>query len=507
MKKKPICVSHTAADGATPRTVVVLGVPFKDVNFGDVLEWVKRRVGSRRPGYIATANLDFIMQSWRDPEQQRILLEADLVVADGIPIVWLSRLMGFGLKERVTGSDLVPMLAELCANEGFSLYGLGGAPGVAEKATERLAQRYPGLRIAGCYSPPKADVLSMNNADILSKLAAADPDILLVAFGAPKQEKWVNMHLRDWHVPVSIGVGGSLDFLAGAQKRAPRIVQRCALEWLWRMLSDPSRLFKRYVSNLFFFAGALIKLLFLRYGPGGRTQGATTPAAEFGELASLHAKRVLFPGAADNRAVELFRKACDGGDGIRSLVVDLGQRDWLNILELGALVEVSRVCRSEGRRLYVLARNSRAARAIRFFRLDHYLHMAERVEEIIQAIREQRSRDGDGEMCSLSGGRLVLTLPTELTVTNVDQFRAQFEKTWQVLEQKEKRDGITVDATAVEFLDSAALGFLNAIRKQAAQTGLDFRCFGFHGAALQTLKIARLDALFTEAQEGSKRQA
>lgn len=441
------------ANRETPGTVVVLGVPFKDVSFADVVEWVKQRVRSRCPGYIATANLDFIMQAWRDPEQQRILLEADLVVADGIPIVWLSRLMGFGLKERVTGSDLVPMFAELCAREGFGLYGLGGAPGVAEKAMANLSRRYPGLRVAGCYSPPKADVLTMNNAEILAKLDAAKPDILLVAFGAPKQEKWVNMHIRDWRVPVSIGVGGSLDFLAGAQKRAPRIVQKCALEWLWRMLSDPRRLFKRYTANLFFFAVALIKLLVLRYGPGGTAKRAAADPADFDLLAGLRAKRAVFPDSADSHAVELFRNACKAGDGIRSLVIDLEQRAWLNILELGLLVEACRICRSEGRHVYVLAGHPRTAREFRFLRLDRYLHVAERAEEILQAIRTQRSRDGENDICTVSGGRLALVLPAELTAANVELFRERFEQAWQTLERQEQRNGVTVDASAVEFLE------------------------------------------------------
>ncbi len=498
---------NTTAECGTPRTVVVLGVPFKDVSFGDVVEWVKQRVHSRCPGYIATANLDFIMQAWRDPEQQRILLEADLVVADGIPIVWLSRLMGFGLKERVTGSDLVPMFAELCAREGFGLYGLGGAPGVAEKAMANLAQRYPGLRVAGCYSPPKADVLAMNHAEILAKLDAANPDILLVAFGAPKQEKWVNMNIRDWRVPVSIGVGGSLDFLAGAQKRAPRIVQKCALEWLWRMLSDPRRLFKRYVSNLFFFAVALIKLLVLRYGPSGTTKHAAANPAEFDLLAGLRAKRVVFPDRADGPAVELLRNACKDGDGNLSLVVDTMQRTWLNILELGLLVEVCRICRSNGRCLYVLARHPRVAREFRFIRLDHYLHVADRADEIVDLIRTQRNRDGESDICTLAGGRLALVLPAELTAANVELFRERFEQTWQVLERQEQRDGVTVDAAAVEFLDSAALGFLNAIRKRTVQAGIGFRCFGFHGAALKTLKITKLDTLFMDAPEATGRLA
>jgi N-acetylglucosaminyldiphosphoundecaprenol N-acetyl-beta-D-mannosaminyltransferase len=498
--------SSTGAHGGTLRTVVVLGIPFKDVSFNDVVEWVNQRVRSRCPGYIATANMDFIMQAWRDPEQQRILLEADLVVADGIPIVWLSRLMGFGLKERVTGSDLVPMFAELCAREGFSLYGLGGAPGVAEKAMECLSQRYPGLRVAGCYSPPKADVLSMNNAEILSKLDAANPDILLVAFGAPKQEKWVNMHIREWKVPVSIGIGGSLDFLAGAQKRAPRIIQKCALEWLWRMMSDPPRLFKRYISNIFFFSIALAKLFVLRYGPSNKMPRVMSDPTEPNLLKSLHAKRIAFPDSADSCAVEAFRNACMDATGISSLVVDLEQRDWLTILEMGILVEGSRTCRSKGRHFYVLAGHPRAAKAFRFFHLDHYLHASERIEEILQAIKAQRKCAGERETCTVSDGRLTLALPAELTAANLDTFRATFEQAWQKWEQQKPCEGVTVDATGIEFLDSAALGFLNALRKQTAQAGVAFRCFGFHGAALQTLKIARLDTLFSEAQEGAGRR-
>ena len=502
-----VSASSTVADGGTQRTVVVLGIPFKDVSFKDVVEWVNQRVRSRCPGYIATANMDFIMQAWRDPEQQRILLEADLVVADGIPIVWLSRLMGFGLKERVTGSDLVPMFAELCAREGFSLYGLGGAPGVAEKAMECLAQRYPGLRVAGCYSPPKADVLAMNNVEILAKLDAADPDILLVAFGAPKQEKWVNMHIREWRVPVSIGIGGSLDFLAGAQKRAPRIVQKCAMEWLWRMLSDPKRLFKRYISNLFFFSIALTKLFVLRYGPRGKMPRVMSDPTEKNVLAGLRAKRIVFPNSADNGAVEAFRNGCADATGIGSLIVDLEQRDWLNILELGLLVEGSRVCRASGRHFYVLAGHPRAAKAFRFFKLDHYLHTAERIDEIIQAIKAQKSCAGERETCTVSRGRLTLTLPAELTAANLEPFRTTFEKAWQKWEQQKQRDGVIMDATAMEFLDSAALGFLNAIRKQTTQAGQSFRCIGFHGAALQTLKIARLDTLFVEAQKENHQRA
>lgn len=274
---------------------MILGIPFCDVSFEDTIEWIRQQVHSRRPSYIATANMDFLMQAWRDPERQRILLEADLVVADGMPIVWLSRTLGHPLRERVTGSDLVPMFAELAARQGFSIFGLGGAPGVAERATARLAERYPGLRIAGCYSPPKADILQMDNTGILARIEDSSPDILLVAFGAPKQEKWVNMHIRRWKVPVSNGIGGSLDFLAGMQKRAPRVIQRLGLEWLWRMLSHPRRLVRRYVANIAFLFRTTCRLLLLRFGPvPPRTRSVAIPN-DAPSLDESDVRRVAFP--------------------------------------------------------------------------------------------------------------------------------------------------------------------------------------------------------------------
>jgi len=481
----------------TPRTVVILGIPFNDVSFEDTVEWTRQRVLSRRPAYIATANMDFIMQAWRDPELQRILLEADLVVADGIPIVWLSRLLGPGLKGRVTGSDLVPMLAELAAREGFSLFGLGGAPGVAEKAAAKLVERYPGLRIAGCYSPPKADILTMNNTEILARLEASAPDILLVAFGAPKQEKWVNLHIRQWRVPVAMGVGGSLDFLAGAQKRAPRFVQKLAFEWLWRMLSDPRRLVGRYVANLVFLSTVVCKLLLLRHAPvfSGKCNIAATP--EFELLNSLNAKRMLFPTNSDATQMEDFYSRCKAEAQNSILVMDLSDRTWLNSRELGILVDLSRISRSAGRRLYLLAPHPRVTGLLRFVRLDQYLNVATTATEVIQSLRQQQDSAINGSIIVDQERRLMLMLPVELTAANVAAFKIRLDNAWQELENHAKPDAIMVDASAVEFIDSAALGFLVAVKRKTEQSRVDFRCFGFRDAALRTLKLARLESLIT----------
>jgi len=481
----------------SPPAVVILGLPFHNVSFADTVEWVRQRVRSRRPAYIATANMDFVTQAWRDPELQRILLDADLVVADGIPIVWLSRILGYPLKERVTGSDLVPLFAGLAAREGFSLYGLGGAEGVAKKALDTLAARNPGMRIAGFYSPPKADIIDMDNPGILARLAEATPDILLVAFGGPKQEKWCNMHIRQWKVPVAIGIGGSLDFLAGAQKRAPRWVQKLALEWLWRMLSDPPRLFRRYVANIAFFFSAILRLLWLRYGPVPSTPKPSAGPRTVVAPDSSSAHRVVYPGSADAEASKAFRAACDAASGL-PLVVDLAGRDWLDIRELGEILEIHRHCRSVQRWMGVVASHPRLARMLRFVRLDRYLNLADDMAEALDMLNAWKAADRKGGVSIETDRRLRVVLPTELTAANAGEFKAGLEAAWDRMAADGDVAGVVVDAAAVRFLDSAGLGALVALRKRALPLPGGFRCSGFQGNARQTLKIARMEACFTD---------
>jgi N-acetylglucosaminyldiphosphoundecaprenol N-acetyl-beta-D-mannosaminyltransferase len=244
----------------SPETTTVFGVRFHNVTFNEAVEWIIERAQSRTPAYVATANMDFVMRAWRDPSFRQLLMRSKLVVADGMPIVKCSSLFGARLKERVTGSDLTPMLAEAARDVGLSVFALGGAPGVADQAMRTLQEQYPGLKVAGTYSPPLADIDQMDNDPILQLLEETRPDILLVAFGAPKQEQWVHQHLGHWQVPVAIGVGGTLDFIAGVQSRAPRWTQRAGLEWLWRMARNPRRLAARYGANLRFLLVYFLKL-------------------------------------------------------------------------------------------------------------------------------------------------------------------------------------------------------------------------------------------------------
>ena len=190
---------------------------------------------------ICTVNPEFIIDARRDPHFAAVLHRADLCVPDGVGVLWAARRRGVLLRERVTGSDGIYRIAERAAREGWHIFLLGAAPGVAEHAADALRQRSPGLQIVGTHSgsPRDADWLAIEQA-----LAQSRPDFLFVAFGHPRQDLWIDQHRADLArlgVRVAMGVGGAFDFVAGVQRRAPGWVQRLGLEWLWRLAREPWR--------------------------------------------------------------------------------------------------------------------------------------------------------------------------------------------------------------------------------------------------------------------------
>lgn len=260
--------SPTAAD--QPQTtqpkeqqhpICLLGIPFDHITLKGTLAHIQRAITQpqAQPQFIVTANVDFTLQCSTDSQLRRIMHQADLVVCDGQPLVWASKLLGNALPERVAGSDLVPVLLDVAEQQGQSVYFLGGAPSVLQRAIQRVQQRHPRLRIAGHHSPPYQPLEQMDHAGICAQIRAAKPDILLVSFGCPKQEKWIHQHYRQLGVPVSIGVGATIDFLAGAVARAPRWMQHTGLEWVWRLLQEPRRLLRRYARGLLYFCPAIAR--------------------------------------------------------------------------------------------------------------------------------------------------------------------------------------------------------------------------------------------------------
>jgi N-acetylglucosaminyldiphosphoundecaprenol N-acetyl-beta-D-mannosaminyltransferase len=198
---------------------------------------------------VVTVNLDFLSIAQRDKLFRRTLNTADLAVADGMPLVWASRMRGEALPERVAGVDLVIESCRLAAETGESVFLLGAAPGVADAAARKLEEAFPGLRVAGAYSPPMGPITRKENAHILRMIANTRPGFLFVALGAPRQDLWIRENRAQLGVPVCMGVGCVFDVLAGAVVRAPRWMQRTGLEWAYRLSQEPGRLWRRYLLN------------------------------------------------------------------------------------------------------------------------------------------------------------------------------------------------------------------------------------------------------------------
>jgi N-acetylglucosaminyldiphosphoundecaprenol N-acetyl-beta-D-mannosaminyltransferase len=215
-----------------------MGAPVHDVTMAETLALIAQWIDAGSVHQIATVNPEFLMKARRDSNFRATLHRAALCIPDGIGVLWAARMRGKRLRERVAGSDLTPLLAAEAAQRGWRIFYLGAAPGVAEKTAAILVERYPGLNVAGCYagSPAPAE-----EDAIVAQVRAAQADILLVAYGAPQQDVWLDRNLARTGAAVGIGVGGSFDFIAGVARRAPRWIQRLGLEWLYRLAREPWR--------------------------------------------------------------------------------------------------------------------------------------------------------------------------------------------------------------------------------------------------------------------------
>ena len=219
-------------------SIEILGVRVDNATYGDLLSRVDAFVASGRPHQIVTLNTEMLVAAHGDPALRQILNEADLNVADGVGLLLAARLLGRPLRERVTGSDGIGRLATHCARHGYRPFFLGAATGVSEVVAERLVAANPGLEIAGTYagSPHVRD-----EGDVIARVQAAAPDLLLVAYGVPAEEIWIARNRDRLGVPVMIGVGGAFDFVAGVARRAPAWMRRVGLEWLYRLIREPWR--------------------------------------------------------------------------------------------------------------------------------------------------------------------------------------------------------------------------------------------------------------------------
>ena len=360
---------------------VLRGVPIDRVNMAEALDRIDRMITSGKPHYVVTANADFLTQAGRDVELRRILLESHLVLCDGTPLVWASRLLGCPLPERVAGSDMAPLLLAQAAKKGYRLFLLGASPETNALAVERLKVRYPDLNIVGNYAPPFKPLLEMDHEEINKRIRTAAPDLLLVSFGCPKQEKWMAMHYESLQVPVCMGVGATIDFLASRVKRAPRWMHKTGLEWTFRLAQEPKRLFKRYLDDFFHFGAATLAQLWeMRFRP--RSAVRVIPS-EFSLSDTPIAHSHVWAGTVLNfkaveRDADVWRKAVAHE---RHCLLDLADVVFIDSAGMGMIALLHKQLMRTGHRLVLLAPSREVQRALRLMGLDELFLFAPNLDQ------------------------------------------------------------------------------------------------------------------------------
>jgi N-acetylglucosaminyldiphosphoundecaprenol N-acetyl-beta-D-mannosaminyltransferase len=238
--------------------VAIAGVTIDNVTMAEAIARIESMILDRVPRFVVTPNVDHIVQVRRNEEFAALYREASLVLADGMPLIWASRFCGTPLKEKVSGADLFPRFCAVAATRGYRVFFMGGRPGAAQRSAELLTRRHPGLQVVGVECPPLGfEKDPVENIRLIERISMARPDVLFVGLGSPKGELWIHRHLGDCRVPVSIGVGAAFDFVAGLVRRAPVFMQRLGVEWLWRLMLEPRRMYRRYLVDDPMFLGLL----------------------------------------------------------------------------------------------------------------------------------------------------------------------------------------------------------------------------------------------------------
>lgn len=225
----------------------LLNTYVNNVDMDETLSAIDEMIASEKKSYIVAINVDVVMKIEEDPYLKNVVDEADMVLVDGKPLIWIAKWHKHPVKAKVSGSDLVPLLCERARDKGHSIFIIGGKDGIAVKAKENLEKDLPGIKIVGTYAPPfgfEKDEAELEKINTI--ISNVHPDILIACFGCPKQEKWIYENYQKYDAKLSVCAGATVDFLAGNVNRAPRWMSEHGLEWFYRFTQEPKRMFRRY---------------------------------------------------------------------------------------------------------------------------------------------------------------------------------------------------------------------------------------------------------------------
>lgn len=479
------------APSASAWPVAILGVPFDHVTVDETIARIDAMIASRRPHYLVTANVDFLIQAHRDVELRRILLEADLVLCDGTPLLWASRWLGNALPERVAGSDLAPALIRSAAEKGQRLFFLGAAPGVAAEAEAKLKQQYPTLNIVGTYAPPFSHLLEMDHTEITNRIKAANPDILLVSFGCPKQEKWIAMHHRALGVPVAIGVGATLDFLAGRVKRAPGWMRRTGTEWCYRLLQEPRRLYRRYANDLVHFLPTLATQWCRLNGGNASSPSPQETTLSVADWSSIDAGERL-----TRRSLERDAEFWSEVTGRKThCLIDLSRVRRVDGTGVAFLIRCRKQLLARGRQLVLLAPSAPLRRILAAMRLsDHFVIVntaGEATQRAESLVSPEVQRDGTTRSLAWCG-EIIAANSEDVWKMTTDHILA-FLGSHATL--------VIVDLSRLRFIDSSGAALMMRLKKWAQSLQVEVMFAHPQPNVRNVLRLTRLDQLLLEGSQ------
>ena len=472
------------------KLVVVSGLPIDDLNMEEALDRLEEFVEvGRETGkthQVATVNADFVVKAMHDPELRYLLQDADMATADGMPLVWGAKLLGVNLEGRVAGSDMIPALAERAAQNGHSIYFFGSAPGVAQSAADILKAKYPDLKIAGVMSPPYSSVLEVDPA-IIAEIKAAKPDILLVALGNPKQEKWIGMYGREVGVPVMIGIGATLDFIAGHMKRAPEWMQNSGLEWLYRLAQEPGRMWRRYVSDMIGFNSFFLRQWWaMRKGQNvAPLLPTTTDVVMIENTAVLNVQ-----GRLDMSNHTSFNaKAQDAFAETANMIINLEQTEFLDSSAIGTLVALAKQAHDAGGELKLAAVAPPVMNTISLLRLDKFFIICDNVNDGLGIAQADIQVEAVAEVADSAWH--VVKMPRRLDAETAADVNEQCA---QVIEENPH---LILDFSETVFLASAGLAILSRLDRLAGDKGGQLRIAGYSEDVYRVLKMVRFDKILS----------
>jgi N-acetylglucosaminyldiphosphoundecaprenol N-acetyl-beta-D-mannosaminyltransferase len=372
----------------------------------------------------------------------------------------------------VAGSDLVPILLKVAAEKQYRVFLLGATPDSVEEAVSHLRREHPSLPLAGYYSPPFSGLLAMDHEEIKRRVREARPDLLFVAFGCPKAEKWIAMHYRELGVPVVAGVGATIDFLAGRVKRAPRWMQQAGMEWIFRLGCEPRRLFRRYMKDLWVFGWKIVaQWSLLQWLPLLSRRKSKTMGERWWDATT-----------------------CVG----RHCIVDLSGLPFIDSTDVGLLLVLQKKLRASGRQFVLASASPGVLRALALMRLKDHFTFAPNVAAAERVIEAQSLEESAIVTHCGSEDAPALVWQGEITAANVGEV---WKRTRDLLAGKEGIISVVIDLSRARFIDSSGLTTMVRVQRWAWRQGTKVVFTGAQPAVRDVLHMAKLDQLLLEKPE------